>query len=164
MSLISIRRANSEDASAISKVHYDAVHITAAQDYDKTILEQWSAPVTEERIENYQRGFNAEKEITLVALIDGEVIGVGSFVPDTRELNAIYVSPAAVRQGVGKALLKELEKIASSLAIKELWLHSSLTAEKFYLRHGFINDGKAEHTLRSGLKMPCIKMHKHLQE
>jgi hypothetical protein len=31
---ISIRTATREDAAAITKIHYDAVHITAAQDYD----------------------------------------------------------------------------------------------------------------------------------
>jgi putative acetyltransferase len=161
---ISIRAANSDDLLAICKVHYDAVHITAAKDYDQQILDQWSSPVNDERVDEYRRRFDPDKEITLVAQINGKVVGLGCFLVVSKELNAIYVSPDLAGQGVGSQLLKELEKIASSKGIKEIWLDSSLTAEKFYSRLGFVSDGQAEHTLRSGQKMACIKMHKRLQD
>lgn len=161
---IFIRLAATEDSEAITRIHYDAVHVTAAKDYDQAILDQWSTVVTKERIENYKSRPDADKEVTLVAEINGQIAGVGSIIPETKELSAIYVSPANARQGVGTALLKELEKIAYSMSIEELWLDSSLTAEEFYLAHGFVRDSKGEHVLKSGLKMACVKMHKRLQE
>jgi putative acetyltransferase len=161
---ILIRRATDKDSEAITRIHYDAVHVTAAKDYDQPILDQWSTVVTKERIENYRNRPDANKEITLVAEINGQIVGVGSFVPETKELNAVYVSPAIVRQGVGSALLKELEKTASPMGIEMLWLDSSLTAEKFYLAHGFIISSRGEHVLKSGLKMACVQMQKRLQK
>lgn len=164
MSLISIRRAIREDAEAIIKAHYDAVHCTAAKDYDTAILDQWSAAVTKERVESYKANFDPNKESTVVAEINGKVVAFGSIKPATAELNAVYVSPEAARQGAGSALVKELEKTARSMGINKLWLDSSLTAEKFYASHGFISEGKAEHVLKSGLKMACVKMHKCLED
>ena len=161
---ILIRRAVAEDSEAITRIHYGAVHVTAAKDYDQPILDQWSTVVTKERIENYRNRPDANKEITLVAEINGQIVGVGSFVPETKELNAVYVSPVNVRQGIGSTLLKELEEIAYSMGIEKLWLNSSLTAEQFYLVHGFAISSRGEHVLKSGLKMACVKMSKCLQK
>ena len=71
---ILIRRAVAEDSEAITRIHYDAVHITAAKDYDQPILDQWSTVVTKERIENYRNRPDANKEITLVAEINGKLL------------------------------------------------------------------------------------------
>jgi GNAT superfamily N-acetyltransferase len=74
-------------------------------------------------------------------------------VPSSKKLRTLYVSPAAGRKGIGTALLQELETVARQQGVPELWLHSSLTAEPFYLTHGYVSDGKGEHQLRSGRKM-----------
>ena len=161
---ILIRRAVDKDAAAITKIHYDAVHVIAAKDYDQVILDQWSTMVTDERIEKYKCRPDADKEIALVAEINGQIVGVGSIIPETKELNAVYVSPDHARQGIGSALLKELEKIACSIGIEELWLDSSLTAEQFYLAHGFVISSRGEHVLKTGSRMACVKMRKRLQK
>jgi N-acetylglutamate synthase-like GNAT family acetyltransferase len=159
-----IREANREDASAIVNVHNQAVHLTAATHYEREILDQWSAVVTAERIEKFKSDFDLGKEMFLVAETNNQLIGFGAITPKTRELNAVYVAPEFVGKGIGAALIKALEELAISLGITELWLDSSLNAEKFYSSHGYIVDHRGEHTLKSGLKMPCIKMHKCLEK
>ena len=63
---IVIRRAIKGDASAIVKVHYDAVHVTAGKDYDQSILDDWSA-LPFDRVERLETQIedNPENAITV---------------------------------------------------------------------------------------------------
>jgi N-acetylglutamate synthase-like GNAT family acetyltransferase len=160
---ILIRNASEDDAAAIVQVHYDAVHVTASKDYDEAILKDWSG-LPDARIDRLQGQIisNPENTSMLVAEINGEIVGFGEIVSSTCELRAVYVSPIAARNGVGGALLNELEAIARKKGVLNLWLDSSLTAEPFYLSHGYLSDGRGEHHLQSGRKMICVKMHKCL--
>jgi putative acetyltransferase len=162
---IVIRRAIKSDASAIIKVHYDAVHITASKDYDEAILDDWSS-LPDDRVERLEAQIedNPESTIMIVAEIAGAIVGFGEIAPSNNELRAVYVSPSAGRKAVGKAILQALETLARDQRVPELWLDSSLTAEPFYLAHGYLRDGQADHQLRSGRKMICIKMHKRLDK
>jgi putative acetyltransferase len=160
---ILIRNASKNDAAAIVRVHYDAVHFTAAKDYDQTILEDWSA-LADARIDRLEAQIlnNPENTNMLVAELNGEIVGFGELATSTCELRAVYVSPRAARNGVGGALLNELEATARKKGVLNLWLDSSITAEPFYLSHGYLSDGRGEHHLQSGRKMICVKMHKNL--
>lgn len=160
---VNIRQAKQEDAKAIVGVHYNAVHTTAAVDYEVSILDEWSS-TSAERINKLARQIkdNPENTTMLVAELNGKIVGFCEVVPALEELRAVYVDPKASRQGVGNALLKSLEDVARKNNCKRLWLDSSLTAVPFYTAHGFINDGLGEHVLGSGQKMLCVKMHKDL--
>jgi putative acetyltransferase len=157
-----VRRATETDAPSVIKTHYAAVHETASSSYAPAILDEWSGANIDQRIENWTTRPNASAEITVVAELDGQIVGFGGLIPETRELCAVYVSPNLARRGIGTALMKEIEKIAESKGVLDLWLDSSLNAEKFYLAHGFERVSAGEHTLRSGMKMACIKMTKRL--
>jgi GNAT superfamily N-acetyltransferase len=67
------------------------------------------------------------------------------------------VLPEAGGQGVGRQLLKELERLAREQGLTELHLDSSLTAEPFYRAHGSVREAEEKYTLRSGRKVPAIK-------
>lgn len=161
---IIIRRAVDADSDSILRVHHDAVHMTAAQNYESDILNEWASPLTPQRIENHRAEFQKSKEelIFIVAEVLDQVIGFGMYVPSTGEISAIYVLPGAGRKGVGALLLCELENIAHELGANQVWLQATLNAEKFYLRNGFIRESMAEYTFPSGLKMSNIKMYKNL--
>ena len=62
----------------------------------------------------------------------------------------------------GSALLRAVEELARNRGLKELHLDSSLTAERFYAAHGYLSEGAAEHALRTGRRMACIRMRKVL--
>lgn len=159
-----IRKANVDDASSIVSVHFEAVHKTAVNDYEKEILNDWSSDLTDERIEKMktQLSQNPEHTIMIVAELDGFVVGFGEIAPRNSELRAVYVLPTTGRMGVGKKLLHHLEDLARSLGVDSLWLDSSLTAEPFYAAHGYESTGRGIHELRSGRKMTCVKMGKRL--
>ena len=161
MAQINVRFAKSADARGILEAHYSAVHQTAANDYPREILRKWSTPVTTERIDQYLR--NAlPNETTVVAETDGRIAGFGVIVESNNELRAVYVAAEYGNQGVGSALLRELERLAKDRGCPALQMDSSLTAAPFYLRHGYENLGRADHTLSSGDKMDCVRMRKLL--
>ncbi|MFW9265527.1 GNAT family N-acetyltransferase, partial [Nostoc sp. CALU 546] len=78
------------------------------------------------------------------------------------ELRAVYVAPSFGRSGVGTAILQELERLAREQGLLELHLNASLNAEPFYQVNGYMNEGFEDHPLRSGQKMPSIRMRKKL--
>ncbi len=157
MSNITLRSFVITDAEALCRIHWEAVHETAAKDYPLEILDDWSPEVSPERIQKFieQR---IPDEIIRVAEIDGKIVGFGIVWPAQNQLGAVYVSPRVNGKGVGTKLVKELEKIARSMGAKELSMDSSITAEPFYRSHGYQRESLGEHLLNSGRKMACVKM------
>ncbi len=150
-----------EDARGVLEAHYSAVHETAAADYPQEVLAAWSIAVTAERIDQYTK-YALPGETTVVAEVGGRIAGFGAIIQANDELRAVYVAAGFGRQGVGSALLRELERIAKEQGCRELHMDSSLTAAPFYLDRGYEETGRGEHTLSSGVKMACVRMRKVL--
>jgi putative acetyltransferase len=161
MSRIAVRIARVEDARGILEVHYSAVHEIAAGDYPLEVREAWSRPITPDRVDQYVK-HALPNETTVVAEADGRIAGFGVVVEPNNELRAVYVSAEFGRQGVGSAILRELERIAKEQGCRELHMDSSLTAAPFYMHHSYKEMGRGEHTLSGGAKMACVKMRKAL--
>ena len=156
-----IRPVTSTDARSALEVHHAAVHVTAARDYNSSILEEWARlPITDEAVEQFNA--NPEKEVRLVAEWAGKVAGFAAVVPSNSELRACYVSPEAAGRGIGRALVSVLERIAVREGVTSLWLHASLTAHPFYEAVGYKTEGHGEHVLRSVQRMACVYMRKTL--
>ena len=158
---IVIRNYKEPDAKALLEVHRAAVQKTAAQDYTPDVLEEWSPIVDENRIEKFKRENSAD--VRLVAEVNGKIVAFGELVTSESLLGACYVHPEYGGKGVGRRLLFELEEIAKDRGLLHLSMDSSLTAEKFYNAHGYKILEYAEHSLRSGRKMACVKMRKDFQ-
>jgi putative acetyltransferase len=161
MRKVNIRFARNEDARGILEAHYSAVHQTACKDYSPEICNDWSAPVTQERISQYLNN-SLPHETTIIAEVDGEVAGFGALVESVNELRAVYVAAKFGRCGIGSTLLTEIERVAKAKGCTELHLDSSVTAQAFYLSHDYQVLEHTEHALRSGCLMACVKMRKSL--
>lgn len=150
-----------EDARAFLEVHHAAVRGIAANDYPEPVIEDWAPiPVTEKSVEGFLT--NPDGELRLVAEIDGNIVGIGALVVANCELRACYVAPNAARQGVGSALVREIERIARDKGLAYLKMDSSLTAEQFYKSVGYCVLQRSEHIRKSGLRMACVQMKKVL--
>lgn len=152
------------DGGAIINVHHEAVHKTAAHDYEIDILNEWSSSLADERLNEMksQLSLNPVQTIMIVAELEGFIVGFGEIAPASNELRAVYVSPAKGRMGIGKRLLHHLEDLARSHGVDSLWLVASLNAETLYAAHGYESSGRGIHELRTGRKMTCVKMGKRL--
>ena len=106
---------------------------------------------------------NPDKEIRLIADLDGVPVGFGALVLAPAELRACYVVPEAARNGVGTALVREIERIAIQNGVERLDLLSSLNAEPFYAALGYDSTEATNHVLGSGQVMAAVKMSKTLR-
>lgn len=154
---ILIRDAREDDAFSVIKVHYDSVHHVASKDYPSEILDEWSPPVSEERMQKF---LNNGADVKLVAEIDGDIVGFGELLTEKNQLGAVYVASKAISQGVGRAIMECLEEMAKKKNVEYLHMESSVTAFPFYKRLGFYVIEHSRHDLPNGLKMACIKMRK----
>ncbi len=162
---IVVRPARPGDGTAILVVHRRAIHEIACADYPNEVLAAWGPQLPEVALPQQGAIFDRKielGEIVLVADVDGVIAGFGEIAPASCLLVAVYVNPDFKRQGVGKALLRELERIAQEQSVPYLQMDSSLTAAPFYATHGYRNLGQGFHRLRNGGMMKCVKMRKDL--
>jgi putative acetyltransferase len=160
---VQLRPARKDDAAALSRVHFAAVHRTAAPFYSAEVIDGWSPTPDERRMEQFRRAISGTEELFLVAERDGEIVGFGSIVPAGGELRAVYVDPDAGRTGIGTAILQGLERMAIEAGVRTLSMDASVNAEAFYSRHGFQILERSSHQLGQGPRMACVKMCKSLQ-
>jgi putative acetyltransferase len=154
--------AESADAPAILAAHRAAVLNTARTSYSDDVLRGWASSLDPERIQQMSENIAAEDQVTVVAEVDHRVVGFGRIIPLESELRALYVHSDYGSRGIGDVILRELERLAKDRGLKLLWLAASLNAEPFCARRGYEVVRSGEHTLRSGVRMPCIYMQKKL--
>lgn len=159
---IKVRRCLPSDAESVLKVRRAAIHGTASSCYPEEIIQDWASPITPSKIKAFADNSVVEEETRVVAEINSQIVGFGAIVVSNSELCAVYVSPSFGPSGVGTAILRELERLAREQGLSELHLNASLNAEPFYQVNGYMNEGFEEHTLRSGRKMPSVRMRKKL--
>lgn len=151
-----IRKAKIEDVKGIVETHYDAIHNIASTDYNKTILNTWHS----EFKSKIKKVINNTKVEIFVCDENGKIVGFSIIVPNNNELRAIYVRANYSNKGIGTQLLQALEKRAFELSLPRLHLYSSITAKKFYQKHGYDILRNEVFTFPNGKKMDCIIMEK----
>jgi GNAT superfamily N-acetyltransferase len=75
----------------------------------------------------------------LLAVEDAAILGVGS-VTDAGEITLNYVSPDARFRGVSRHLMQALEARATKRGNVRCYLTSTITARRFYLGRGYVED------------------------
>jgi GNAT superfamily N-acetyltransferase len=126
-----IRRALPPDAQEISRVIVRALHETNRRDYPGHVITAIAENFSPERV--------AEKLATrraYVAVVDGAVVGTGSL--DGHVIRSVYVDPTYQGKGIGARLVDILEGLAREQAVSTLSVPSSITAEGFYRKLGFV--------------------------
>ncbi|MEV4350596.1 GNAT family N-acetyltransferase [Actinoplanes sp. NPDC049596] len=104
-----------------------------------------------DRAERWQGRLGLAGSHNVVALLDGEPVGMASGVPAEEagvvELISMWVSPAARGRGVGDRLIHEVEEWARRGRARVLRLsvmRGNAAAEKLYRRCGFVATGVSE--------------------
>ena len=78
--------------------------------------------------------------IHIVARSDGHPVGTGRLSP-TGRIGRVAVVRTERGRGVGRALMKRLEREASDRGIRRLWLAAQVAAVPFYERLGYRQKG-----------------------
>jgi putative acetyltransferase len=157
---IVVRPLRADEGRTYLEIVNGAIRGLAADHYPFDIIEDWVVPVTDESVRELM--LNADREIRLVAELDGVPAGIGALVVERSELRACYVVPEASRQGCGSALVREIERLARANGLRHLELSGSLNAEPFYVAHGYLVEQRSEVVLRTGRRMAAVWMEKEL--
>lgn len=139
MSIV-IRTATAEDAPAACEVLCRSIVECCEEDHhhDQALLDAWLGNKNPKTVAGW---FTSPTNCSLVAELDGKVIGVG-LVNQAGKLSLCYVVPEALHIGAGKALLLALEQQARAWGVGTIRLHSTSAASAFYARNGYIHGGR----------------------
>jgi GNAT superfamily N-acetyltransferase len=160
---MALKPAGPESADIFVAIHFDAVNKgNAARFYDAQILDDWSPPVSEERIQDFRRKLSETRPMALLAYLDDTPAGFGIYDPEQMRIGAIYVKAAYTRCNVGTSLLRAFEKSAIQNGGDALHLESSLNARAFYERNGFVCVSEGIFRFDSGKQMKSVAMLKRL--
>jgi N-acetylglutamate synthase-like GNAT family acetyltransferase len=152
-----VRRANVFDIVKIWSVRTAAIKSIDKKIYSNSEVNIWASTSMPENFDQIIQELQ-----WYVAIEDDKIIGTGFLDIKNQEIGGIFVEPNFQKKGIGKEMLKTLEKIASDNGLKMLNLDATLNATNFYKANGYniISKGKYHHV--SGLKMDCNKMTKVL--
>ncbi|WP_076542909.1 GNAT family N-acetyltransferase [Shewanella sp. UCD-KL21] len=159
-----IRKAQRHDAKVAFEIRNQAILSQCKGHYDDAMLAAWTAgelPIA---------FTDAFSEHGYVAMVNDAVVGVGmidvnhdavdSPIVTTGMVDAMFVRPTAFGQGVGRAMLQQLEAVAIKAGCKKLILDASLNAADFYRACGFKGDKQSIYHSPRGLELACIPMEK----
>lgn len=168
-----IRDATPDDVPAIRQVHEASIRGLGPEAYDDRQVDAWAAGCA---TADYAAGIDESESEFVVAILEETVVGFGSLSHDAAEypievdaeVTAVYISPSVARQGVGTAILAELEERARARGADRLVLTASRNAVPFYRRHGYTRHRSIEHEFSAdestGVTGTVVEMVKRLRE
>ena len=161
---VSIRRARPDDAEHPVRLHFDAVHENASEDYPPAVLDSWSPQPDADRYAWMRSQILEESDEVLVAeLPAGATGGFCMFSPSEGFIHAIYVAPERARSGIGRRLLKFAEASLTDRGVDEAKLKASKNAVGFYASQGYEVIEPATQDLADGSELECLQMRKRLK-
>lgn len=131
---ISLNDYNESQACALAKLYYQTIHNVNKADYSEAQLNAW-APIETQLAEGWKQRFI--KTCPIVATIDDKVVGFAEFM-DSGYIDCFFVHYQHQKQGIGAALMKEIDLRAKTKSINRVWANVSVTAKPFFSRCGFI--------------------------
>lgn len=124
-----VRPATSRDAAAISCVVIAALRESNSQDYPPDVIAQVEQSFSPEAITT-----QLTKRRVFVALLGENIIGTAGLDGDV--VRSVFVDPAHQKGGIGRHLMDVIHTTAASAGV-ELYVPSSITAERFYTALGY---------------------------
>lgn len=166
---ISIRLANSFDASDMAEIHMRSWEVA----YKDIISAEYIREKNITRLELWQRIITDDNNIHYVIQMDKKTVGIMTVVPtpqdndanhDTCELEGIYLHSDYYRMGIGTQAMEFAFKLARqwNKTIMTLWVFKdNKNSIKFYEKCGFKSDAKTK-SYQMGKPIDCIRMRKNL--
>ncbi|WP_028455766.1 GNAT family N-acetyltransferase [Chitinilyticum litopenaei] len=127
-----LREAVQQDGPALFAVFHSAIHQVCSRDYTPAQCAAW-APATLDAPDWHSRILALQP---LVIDVAGEVVAFADVQHDGL-IDCFYVHGQLQGRGYGGMLLRALLEKASGMKLSSVYGEISLTAQPFFLRHGF---------------------------
>lgn len=186
-----MREATPEDARAVGEVHQCAIRELGASAYTAAQVAAWHddrdpadyeldlegrhfvVAEREARAERAPRTGSGDQREPRAEAAPGDhrVVGFGDLLPEPEsefvdpvdaEVAGCYVHPEHAREGVGSALLADLEATAREWGADSVGLHASLNAVAFYERKGYDRLRERDHEFGGGETGTVVEMRRTL--
>ena len=151
-----IRKASAADAQSIFDLRIAAINSQCADHYAAHDLARWTKGTMTPQFERMVM------DKAHVAMVGGQVVASGMVDLVSGQIDAVFVQPEYMGQGVGRAIMQHLEQLAIAAGLRQLKLDSTLNAAPFYRSLGFCGDAVASYCTSSSLPLDCIPMIKNL--
>lgn len=147
---VDIRQATTADAERIHEIHTQSVKTLCKDHYSSEQIAGW---LKDRSPQGYLPGIGRGE---MFVATDGlSILGFGQAIPG--EIHAIYVAPAYAKQGVGILLLEQALTAARAGSQGDVYLESTLNAQDFYKRAGFVEVERST-VRRNDVLLPVIRM------
>ncbi|WP_158595164.1 GNAT family N-acetyltransferase [Oceanobacillus piezotolerans] len=127
-----IRRFDIKDAKQILKLFRETVLTVNLGDYSEKQVEVWANSTTNAEA----LGKRLEESFTYVAVIDKQIVGFVNL-NNKGEVDLLYIHKNYQRQGIATKLLAQIEKVAKSKGLSEMFTEASITAKPFFELQGY---------------------------
>jgi putative acetyltransferase len=121
------------DVPLLAEIFRASIEELSADDYSEAQQDAWASAADDED----EFGARLACALTLVATVDGSVVGFASLADNAR-IDMLYVHPAASGVGAGNMLSDALEKLAGARGTRELSVEACDSARGFFERRGFV--------------------------
>jgi putative acetyltransferase len=154
-----VRQATASDAEGIAEAHVDSIRSLGPGHYPPEAIDIWGRP---RDLAGYLANI-ADGSMFVAESGRGDILGFSSHrIYDGQHRIGLYVRGSAARNGIGSALYRAAEEAAVREQAATIHLSASLVAAPFYAAKGFVEEGRGQHTFRSGGSMACVFMIKKL--
>jgi len=130
-----IRPATTDDAAAICRVAIRTLRESNARDYSADVIARLAAGFSPQRIAAFIAG-----RPFYVAIAHGTIVGTANL--DGAAARAVFVDPDHQGEGIGASLMAAIEDLARERSVATLSVQSSITAEGFYKKLGYVAVGE----------------------
>ena len=127
---MSIRKFKDRDAAAVSELIIENLKTVNIRDYSKELIDILSSYKTPKQVIE-----SAGKSEAFVAVKRGSIVGV-AMLRGNKIVN-MFVQTQAQGTGIGRSLIKRIERRAKKMRISELVVDATITAVGFYTRCGY---------------------------
>lgn len=128
---VTIRTARPEDATPLSAIIATTLRVSNEPDYGAENTARVASHFTPDLIRRYMTEWQM-----FVAVQGDRLLGTASYKDGSAR--AVFVDPDTQGLGVGRALMAQVIAASQTAGDAELTLRSSIFAERFYARLGFI--------------------------
>jgi putative acetyltransferase len=151
-----IRNFKEGEENALHEVFLSSVHQLANQHYSSEQLNAW-APAQYDQTEWFKHICTLQP---FVAEINGQIAGYADL-QSSGYIDHFFVAASYANRGVGSALMAHIHSVAEQSKTAQLFSHVSLTAESFFLKHGFIAEANNS-VVVNNVAMSNVRMYKNL--
>jgi FMN phosphatase YigB (HAD superfamily)/N-acetylglutamate synthase-like GNAT family acetyltransferase len=155
-----VRRAKIEDAESIHHAHMKSIQEVCSKDHSTKEIQAWGHRSYRED----QRVSAIKNDLVWVVEEKGSIQGYGHlkiFEKDGLKcghIYGLYLTPQVLGKSLGKTIVDMMMQEIVVSNVKQVTLESTITAQEFYRKMGFVNNGPEITIEISGTPIRCYPM------